>query len=97
MRFTRQSPRWWTAWVPLLLVAGSLALEPRILLSPGEHQIVRLAMTLLLFGIIVSWLRRNRGALVNAAYEHEWKERVYKSLQQRRESAIRAYEPWEDA
>ena len=47
MRLTRQGPRWWTAWVPLLLVAGSLALEPRILLSPGEHQIVRLAMTLL--------------------------------------------------
>jgi hypothetical protein len=56
------------------------------------HQIVRLAMTLLMFGIIVYWLRRNRGALINEAYEHERKERVYKSMQQRRESAMSDHE-----
>jgi hypothetical protein len=97
MRLTRQGPRWWTAWVPLLLVGGSLALEPQIPLSPGEHQIVRLAMTLLIFGIIVYWLRRNRGALINEAYEHERKERVYKIIQQRRESAMSDEEPWNNA
>jgi hypothetical protein len=97
MRLTRQGPRWWTAWVPLLLVGGSLALEPQIPLSPGGHQIVRLAMTLLMFGIIVYWLRRNRGALINEAYEHERKERVYKSMQPRRESAMSDEEPWDDA
>ena len=97
MRLTRQGPRWWTAWVPLLLVGGSLALEPQIPLSTGEHQIVRLAMTLLIFGIIVYWLRRNRGALINEAYEHERKERVYKIIQQRRESAMSDEEPWNSA
>ena len=97
MRRTRQGPRWWTAWIPLLLVGEALALEPRIPWSPGLHQIVRLAMMLLMFGIIVYWLRHNRGALVNAVYEHERKERVYKSMQQKRESVMSAYEPWEDA
>jgi hypothetical protein len=97
MRLTRQGPRWWTAWVPLLLVGGALALEPQISLSPGEHQIVRLAMTLLIFGIIVYWLRRNRGALINEAYERERKERLYKSMQQRRESAMSDHECSDDA
>jgi len=54
-------------------------------------------MTLLIFGIIVYWLRRNRGALINEAYERERKERLYKSLQQRRESAMSDEEPWDDA
>ena len=53
MRHTRHGPRWWTAWVPLLLVGGPLALEPQIPVSPGGHQGVRLAMMLLMFGIIV--------------------------------------------
>ena len=97
MRLTRQGPRCWTVWVPLFLVGGFLALEPQFLLSSGGHQMVQLAMMLLMFGIIVYWLRRNRGALVNAVYEHERQERVYKSMQQRRESAMSAYEPWEDA
>jgi len=97
MRLTRQGSRWWTAWVPLLLVGGALALEPQISLSPGEHQIVRLAMTLLIFGIIVYWLRRNRGALINEAYERERKERLYKSMQQRRASAMSDHECSDDA
>ena len=97
MRRTRQGPRWWTAWVPLLLVGGALALEPQISLSPGEHQIMRLAMTLLIFGIIVYWLRRNRGALINEAYERERKERLYKSMQQRRASAMSDHECSDDA
>ena len=97
MRLTRQGLRWRTAWVPLLLVGGSLGLEPQIPLSPGEHQIVRLVMALLMFGIIVYWLRRNRGALINEAYERERKERLYKSLQQRRESTMSDEEPWDDA
>ena len=53
MRFTRQGPRWWKAWVPLLLVGGALALEPKLPLSPGEHQMVLLTMTLLMFGIVI--------------------------------------------
>ena len=97
MRLTRQGSRWWTAWVPLLLVGGALALEPQISLSPGEHQIVRLAMTLLIFGIIVYWLRRNRGALINEAYERERKEPLYKSMQQRRASAMSDHECSDDA
>ena len=97
MRLTRQGPRWRTAWVPLLLVGGALALEPKIPLSPGEHQSVLLAMTLLMFGIIVYWLRRNRGALINEAYERERKERLYKSMQQRRASAMSDHECSDDA
>ena len=88
MRLTHQGPRWWTAWVPLLLVGGALALEP---------QIMRLAMTLLIFGIIVYWLRRNCGALINEAYERERKERLYKSMQQRRASAMSDHECSDDA
>src|SRR5262249_39917663 len=97
MRLTRQGPRWLAIWVPLLLVGGALALEPQLPLSPWGHQVVWLAMTLLMFGIIVYWLRRNCGALINEAYEHERKERVYKSIQQRRESAMSDEEPWNNA
>jgi hypothetical protein len=58
---------------------------------------VRLAMTLLMCGIIMYWLRRNRGALVYETYECELKEGVYKSMQQRRESAMNDQECWDDA
>src|SRR2546428_6828722 len=98
MRHTRQGPRWWKAWVPLLLVGGLLALEPQIPLSPGVHQIVRLAMTLLMFGIIVYWLRRNRGALVNEAYEREQAQaRRHTARQPRQVLAMDDDEPWDDA
>ena len=50
-------------------------------------------MTLLMFGMLVSWLRRNRGVLVNEAYEREQREGVYKIAQQRPASAMSAHEP----
>jgi hypothetical protein len=97
MRRTHQGPRWWTVWAPLLLVGGLLALESQIPMSPGGHQIVRLAMTLLMFGILLVWLRRNCGALINEAYEREQQEGVYKCMHQRRESAMSDDAPWDDA
>jgi hypothetical protein len=54
-------------------------------------------MTLLMVSIILYWLRRNRGALINAAYEREQKERVYKIRQQQRESAVSDREGWDNA
>ena len=98
MRHTRQGLRWWTAWVPLLLVGGSLVLEPQLPLSPGGHQIVRLGMTLLLFGIIVYWLRRNRGALINEVYEREQAQEWRRRARQQQRALVRSDdEPWEDA
>src|SRR5205823_174818 len=98
MRHTRQGPSRWQAWVPLLLVGGSLALEPQIPLSAGGHQIVQLAMTLLMFGSIVYWLRHNRGALIYEVYEREQaQEWRHRARQQQRALVMSDDELWEDA
>ena len=98
MRLTHQGPRWWTAWVPLLLVGGALALELQLPLSPGGHQVARLAMMLLMFGIIVYWLRRNRGALINEVYEREQAQEWRRRARQQQRAFVRSDdEPWEDA
>ena len=60
----------------------------------GIH--VLLAMTLLMFGIVIYWLRRNRAALINEVYEREQQEGVYTHMQQRRASAMSEAEPWDD-
>jgi len=97
MHHTRRGPRSWKAWVLLILLGGLLMLEPQVPLSSGGHQLVQLAMMLLMFGVVLYWLRHNRGALVNEAYEREQKEGVYKTVGQRQEAAIHDHEPWDDA
>lgn len=97
MQHKRPGPMWWHAWVPLLLLGGLLVLEHQAPLSPGGHQIVQLALTLLMYGVVVGWLRRNRGALLQEAYERAQQEGVDKTTSQRRESAMSADEPWDVA
>ena len=98
MRLTRQGPRWWKAWIQLLLVGGLLVLEPQAPLSPGGHQVALLAIVLLMYGIVRGWLRYSRGALIHEAYEREQaKEWVRRARQQQRVLALSDYAPWEDA
>ncbi len=98
MWHTRQGPRWWQVWVPLLLVGGLLALEPRAPLSPGGHQVVQLLIVLLMYGVFMGWVWCSRGALINETYEREqaqeWRRRA---RQQQRALVMSDYEPWEDA
>jgi hypothetical protein len=58
---------------------------------------MQIAMTPFMFGILVFWLRRNCGALINEAYEREQKEGVYKCMPQRQESAMSDDDPGDDA
>ncbi len=98
MRHTRQGPTWWHVWVPLLGLGGLLVLEHQAPLSPGSHQVAEIAIALLMYGLVVCWLRCNRGALVHAAYEREQKQaRMYRVRQQRCEPAMSDHEPWDDA
>lgn len=98
MQHIRQGPRWWHVGVPLLLLGGLLVLEPYAPLSPGGHQVVRLAITLLMYGVVLYWLRCNRGALVNKEYKREQaQERTHTARQWRRESVMSDDEPWDAA
>jgi hypothetical protein len=100
MHHTRQGPRWWNIWLPLLLLllGGLLVLEPQGPLSPGGHPIAQLVLALLMYGVVMLWLRCNRGALVREAYEREQaQERMRVARQQRREPAMSTREPWDDA
>ena len=97
MHHTRRGPRSWKAWVLLILLGGLLMLEPQVSLSSGGHQIVQLAMILLMFGVVLYWLRHNRGALINEVYEREQKESVYKTVGKSQKSAISGHEPWDVA
>src|SRR5262245_50743729 len=97
MRHTRQGPKWWQVWVPLLLLGGLLVLEHEAPLSSGGHQVVEIALALLMYGVVVWWLRRNRGALVHGEYEREQQqERTAKARQPSQEPSIHD-EPWDDA
>ena len=91
----RRGPTWWHAWVPLLLLGGLLVLEHQAPLSPGGHKIVQLALTLLMYGVVVGWLRCNRGALVHEAYERAQQEGVEKTTPPRRASAMSDHELWD--
>jgi hypothetical protein len=95
MHGKRPGPTWWHAWVPLLFLGGLLVLEHQAPLSPGGHKLVQLALTLLMYGVVVGWLRCNRGALVHEAYEREQKEGVEKTTQ--RASAMSDSEPGDAA
>ena len=98
MKHTRQGPRWWNIWLPLLLLGGLLVLEHLAPLSPGGHKIAELAITLFMYGGGVCWLRCNRGALVHQEYEREQKrERASKARQPRPAPVILDDESWEDA
>ncbi len=98
MRHKRQGPTWWNAWVPLMLLGGLFVLEHQAPLSPSGHQIAEIALALLMYGLVICWLRCNRGALVHQEYEHEQQqERAYRVRQQRREPAISDHESWDDA
>ena len=98
MKHKRQGPRWWHAWVPLLLLGGLLVLEHQAPLSPGGHQVAEIALALLMYGVVVCWLRCKRGALVHEEYEREQKqERAYRVRRQRQEPAMSDHEPWDDA
>lgn len=100
MRHTRRGLRWWNVWLPLLLLllGGLLLLEHQGPLSPAGHSIAQLVLALLMYGVVVIWLRYNRGALVNREYEREQAQmHTHTARQQRPELAISDDEPWEDA
>ena len=98
MRYKHQGPRWWNAWVPLLLLGGLLVLEHQAPLSPGGHQVAEIALALLMYGAVVCWLRYNRGALVHQEYEREQQqERAAKPRQPRQEPVVSDHEPWDEA
>ena len=99
-QYRRRGPRWWNVWLPLLLLllGGLLVLEPQGPLSPGGQPIAQLVLALLMYGVVVIWLRCNRGALVNKEYEREKaQERRRAARQQRRDRLMSDNEPWEDA
>jgi hypothetical protein len=84
--------------VPLLLLGGLLVLEHQAPLSPGGHTIAQVVLTLLMYGVLMYWLRRNRGALVNEAYEREQAQaRQHTTRQPQRECVMDDDEPWNDA
>jgi hypothetical protein len=97
MQHKCQRPTWWQAWLPLLVLGGLLVLEHQAPLSPGGHQVAEIALALLMYGVVVCWLRRNRGALVNEAYEREQaQEHTPTARQQRQEPVLSDDAPWDD-
>jgi hypothetical protein len=100
MPHIRRNLRWWNIWLPLLLLlfGGLLVLEPQAPLSPGGHPIAQLVLALGMYGVVVLWLRCNRGALLHEAYEREQaQERARRLRQQMRVPAIHDDVPWDDA
>ena len=98
MRHTRQGPRWWKTGVLPLLLGGLLVLEPQAPLSPGGHKVALLAMTLLMYGRVVCWLRDNRGALINETYAREQAQEWRRRARQQQRALVRSDDaPGEDA
>ena len=111
MRRTHQGPRWWSIWFPLFGLGGLLMLEHQASLSPGGHQVAEIALALLMYSVVVCWLRYNRGALVHQEYECEQKregrcapcahtvapKRAAQARQPRQEPVIHDDEPWDEA
>ena len=96
MWHTRQRPRCWHVWVPLVLVGGLLVLEPQAPLSPGGHQVAQFLIVLLMYGVFMGWLWCYREVRLHEEDECEQAhERARKARQQRRELAMSAYAPWE--
>ena len=95
-RHTRQGPRWWHIGVPVFVLGGLLVLEPQAPLSPGGHKVAQLVIALLMYGMVMYWLRRNRGALIHEAYEREKAQEDTRRTRQR-EIIMRDHESWDDA
>jgi hypothetical protein len=73
-------------------------LEHQAPLSPSGHTIAQVVLTLLMYGVLIYWLRRNRGALINEAYEREQAQtQRHTTRQPERERVMDDEEPWDDA
>jgi hypothetical protein len=101
MRHTRQGRTWWNFWLPLLLLfllGGMLVLEPQAPIPPVGHQVMQLAISLLMYSLVACWLWCNRGALVLQEQEREKvQEREHRARQQGQTFARSDYETWDDA
>jgi hypothetical protein len=97
MQRARQGLQRWKIWVPLLLISGLLGLEPLAPLSTGGHQAALGLITLLMYGLVMGWLRHSRGALINETFTQEQAQaRHDQHWPQQRALARSNSEPWED-
>lgn len=60
---SRRHPQWRQAYLIFTLFLGTLAVESRLPLRAGEHQVVLIGLTVAFFGLLNQWLTTNRGML----------------------------------
>lgn len=75
---TNPKPKWWQVYLTLPLLVLLFFAENRLRLSVRGHQVVQIAIILLIYGLIHLWLKANGAALSNTDQEYSFKKfRVY--------------------
>ena len=66
MNKEKRRPAWSQLWLLLPLLAVLATVEVRVPLSPTGHQLVEVAIVLVVFGLAALWIRVNAAAMVRA-------------------------------
>ncbi len=72
-------PKWWQLYLSFPLLIALFVLDSRLKLSIRGHQTVQVAIVVLIYGLIHLWLRANRSALAEEAWEGQVK--IYRVIE----------------
>lgn len=72
--------RWWALDITIFVISLLLLFEGRAPLSPAWHKVVLVTLVMIIFGLLVLWVRVNRSMLIEAELEEHSDEPLRSSL-----------------
>jgi uncharacterized membrane protein YhaH (DUF805 family) len=70
MNSSNSRPKWWRLFLTFPLLVVLFVIEGRLKISNGGHQAVQIGVLLLVYGLILLWLKANSIALSRADRKH---------------------------
>jgi hypothetical protein len=77
--FTR--PKWWLLYLSNVLVLGFFWLEVKASLSETGHKLVEVGLVIILYGLMMVWIKANEVGLMNEDWEKYKKEVAWDVLE----------------
>jgi hypothetical protein len=72
-------PKWWQLYLTFPLLIVLFVLDSRIRISNRGHQVVQISIVLIVYGLILLWLKANRSALIGEDQKRSFK--VYRVIE----------------
>lgn len=69
MKKSSVRPTWWLLYLSAAVILGLLWMEVKVPLSENGHTWAQAGLVLVLFGLVMTWLRANDAAFLSEEYE----------------------------